>query len=439
VRAFQAILAGLVSAVVGYASAFTIVLSGLHAVGADQRQAASGLLALCLGIAVAATFLAFRYRMPIAIAWSTPGAALLVATGPIAGGFPVAVGAFLACAALTILAGAVPWIARLVASIPRPVAGAMLAGVLVPLCTAPVRALLDVPLLAIPVTLTWAVLMRYARPWAVPGALAAATVAIAVSGTEQGLSAESLRPVLDFTPPVFTWQAMIGLAMPLFLVTMAGQNVPGAAVLSTFGYRPPLRGVLLTTGLTSAATAPFGGHAVNLAAITAALTAGPDAHPDPARRWIATVGLGGGQLMMGLGTGLAAALVLLSPPVLVIAVAGLALIPALGAALASAVSEPDGREAAVITFVVTAAGISIAGIGSAFWGLVAGILALLLRKRIRPNDEDGDVVPVAAPGPPRPATEDTEMADNAPAAAGTARSPADRAQPDGLTQTGSRP
>ncbi len=406
-RDLQAVLAGLVSAMVGYASAFTIVLAGLRAVGADQRQATSGLLALCLGIALAAILLALRYRMPIAIAWSTPGAALLVATGRVAGGFAVAVGAFLACAALTVLAGAVPWLARLVAAIPRPIAGAMLAGVLVPLCTAPVRALIEVPHLAVPVTLTWALLMRFARRWAVPGALATAVVAIAVSGAGHGLSVDSLRPVVAFTPPAFTVPALVGLALPLFLVTMAGQNVPGAAVLATFGYRPPLRGVLLTTGLVSAATAPFGGHAVNLAAITAALTAGPDAHPDPDRRWIATIGLGAGQLVLGLGTGLAAALVLLSPPVLVIAVAGLALIPALGAALASAVSEPDDREAAVITFVVTAAGLSVAGIGSAFWGLLAGITALLLRKRSRPPAAETAVDSEPAPDTLVPAGEGT--------------------------------
>jgi benzoate membrane transport protein len=380
VRVMQPVLAGLVSAVVGFASAFTIVLAGLQAVGANQHQAASGLLAVCLAIAVAATILAMRYRMPIAIAWSTPGAALLVATGPVDGGFRVAVGAFLACAGLTVLAGAVPWLARLVAAIPRPVAGAMLAGVIVPLCTAPVRALVDIPLLAIPVTLTWALLMRYARQWAVPGALVAAVIGIAVSGTGRGLSGASLRPALEFTMPGFTVPALVGLAVPLFLVTMAGQNVPGAAVLSTFGYRPPLRGVLVTTGLLSAAAAPFGGHAINLAAITAALTAGPDTHPNPARRWIATVAMGGGQLALGLGAGLATALVLLSPPVLVIAVAGLALIPALGSSLASAVTEPEGREAAVVTFVVTASGMSIVGIGSAFWGLLAGVLALLLRR-----------------------------------------------------------
>jgi benzoate membrane transport protein len=378
-RTLQPVLTGLVSAVVGFASAFTIVLAGLHAVGATQRQAASGLLALCVGIALAAIFLALRYRMPIAIAWSTPGAALLVASGPVTGGFRAAVGAFLVCAALTVLAGVVPWLARLVAAIPRPIAGAMLAGVLLPLCTAPVHALIDVPAFAVPVTLTWAVLLRFARPWAVPGALVAAVVAIAISGTD-GLSAASLRPALEFTAPAFSVAAVVGLGVPLFLVTMAGQNVPGAAVLATFGYHAPLRGALVTTGAVSAATAPFGGHAVNLAAITAALTAGPDTHEDPGRRWIATVALGAGQLVLGLGAGLAATLVALSPPVLVTAVAGLALLPALASALANALAEPDGREAAVVTFVVTAAGLSIVGIGSAFWGLLAGLAALLLRK-----------------------------------------------------------
>ncbi|WP_027345910.1 benzoate/H(+) symporter BenE family transporter [Hamadaea tsunoensis] len=402
-RTLQPVLTGLVSAVVGYASAFTVVLAGLHAVGATQRQAASGLLALCAGIAVAGIFLALRYRMPIAIAWSTPGAALLVASGPVTGGFRVAVGAFLVSAALTVLAGAVPWLARLVAAIPRPIAGAMLAGVLLPLCTTPVHAVVDVPLLAVPVTLTWAVLFRFARPWAVPGALAAAITAIAVQGTP-GLSAAALRPALEFTTPGFTVAAAVGLGVPLFLVTMAGQNVPGAAVLSTFGYDPPLRGALITTGLVSAAAAPFGGHAINLAAITAALTAGPDTHRDPGRRWIATVALGAGQLVLGLGAGLATALVALSPPVLVTAVAGLALIPALASALTNALAEPERREAAVVTFVVTAAGLSIVGIGSAFWGLLAGLAALLLtsaRTRTRPPAvrEVPDPRPAAEPVP----------------------------------------
>ena len=388
----QPALAGCVSAVVGYASSFTVVLAGLQAVGANSRQAASGLLAACLGIAVAAIYLGLRHRMPIAIAWSTPGAALLVAAGPVTGGYAAAVGAFLVSAALILLAGVVPWLARGIAAIPRPIAGAMLAGVILPLCTAPVRALVDIPLLAAPVVLTWAVLMRYARRWAVPGALAAAIIGIVVSGAGGGLAGASLRPALELTVPTLTVPALVGIAFPLFLVTMAAQNVPGMAVMSTYGYEPPLRGILVTTGLVSAAAAPFGGHALNLAAITAALTAGPDTHPNPGRRWIATVSLGFGQLTLGLGAGLATSLVLLSPPALVIAVAGLALLAALGSSLATAVADADGREAAVVTFVVTASGMTVVGIGSAFWGLVAGGLMMLVLRRGRRAKNDASEV-----------------------------------------------
>ncbi|RGA03758.1 benzoate transporter BenE [Microbispora triticiradicis] len=390
-------LAGLVSAVVGYASSFSVVLAGLQAVGADSRQAASGLLALCAGIAVAVAVLSVRYRMPIAIAWSTPGAALLVATGQVSGGYPAAIGAFAVCGVLTVLAGLVPWLARGVAAIPGPMAAAMLAGVLLPLCTAPLRAMVDVPLLAGPVTLTWAVLMRYARRWAVAGALVAAVAGLAIGGA--AFPAASLRPEPVFTMPAVTLPALVGIALPLFLVTMAGQNVPGAAVLSTYGYPVPLRGALVTTGLVSTAAAPFGGHAVNLAAITAALTAGADAHPDPARRWTATLALGAGQLTLGLGAAFATALVVASPPVLVTAVAGLALLPALASSLATAFTGPDRREAAAVTFVATASATSFAGIGSAFWGLVAGSLALLLtRRRTAPRPAEQPVAP-AEPAP----------------------------------------
>jgi len=381
------VVAGLLSAVVGYASSFTLVLAGLQAVGATPAQAASGLLATCLGVGVAGAFLSLRYRMPIAIAWSTPGAALLIGAGPVDGGFPAAVGAFVVCAALTVVAGLVPWLARAVAAIPRPVAGAMLAGILVPLCTAPVRALIDVPALAVPVILTWAVLLRFARPWAVPGALVAAVAAIALTGTGSQLADATLRPVGELTVPMWQPTAIVGIALPLFLVTMAGQNVPGAAVLSSHGFQAPLRPALVTTGVVSALGAPFGGHQVNLAAITAALTAGPEAHPDPSRRWIATLALAGGQIVLGLGAGVATALVLLSPPVLVIAVAGLALLPALGSSLGNAVADPALMVPAVVTFVVTASGVAVLGIGAAFWGLLAG-LAILLVLRPRRSTVD---------------------------------------------------
>jgi benzoate membrane transport protein len=378
----QPVLAGVVTALVGFASAFTVVLTGLRAAGADDRQAASGLLAVCVASGLVALVLGLRHRMPISIAWSTPGAALLISAGPPPGGFPAAIGAFLLCGLLMVMAALVPPLARLIAAIPAPVAGAMLAGVLLDLCLAPVRALAEVPLLAAPVIVVWAVVGRFARPWAVPAALVVAVALIAV--TSQGLAGADIGPVLVWTSPAFDPATLVSVGVPLFLVTMASQNVPGMAVLAQFGYRPPLRPVLAATGLATVAAAPFGGHAVNLAAISAALAAGPDAGPDTGRRWIASVTNGLGLAVLGLGSGLATALILLSPPVLVEAVAGLALLGALAAAIASAVADPAGREAAVVTFVVTAAGVGFVGIGSAFWGLLAGgAMTLLHRRRTR--------------------------------------------------------
>jgi benzoate membrane transport protein len=225
----------------------------------------------------------------------------------------------------------------------------------------------------------WALLSRFARTWAVPAALAVAAVTLALTGP--GLGGVALTPTLVWTTPVLDLATVVGIGIPLFLVTMASQNVPGAAVLAQYGYRAPMRPVLVSTGLATIACAPFGGHAVNLAAISAALAAGPDAHPDPQRRWLASVTTGLGLAVLGLGAGLATALLVLSPPVLIEAVAGLALLGALAAALSSAVSDPQGREAAAVTFVVTAAGVGFLGIGAAFWGLLAGIAITLLHRQ----------------------------------------------------------
>ncbi|GGK80639.1 benzoate transporter [Planomonospora parontospora subsp. parontospora] len=378
-RLLQPVLAGVVTALVGFASSFAVVLAGLRAVGADQAQAASGLLALCVAAGATAIWFGLRLRIPVSVAWSTPGAALLVSTGAVEGGFPAAVGAFAVCGVLLTVAGLFPPLGRSIASIPAPIAGAMLAGVLLNLCVAPVRALVEVPAVAGPVVLVWALLSRFARIWAVPGALLAAVAAIALTGP--GLGAVDARPVVELTVPSWSASAMVGIALPLFLVTMAAQNVPGMAVLAGYGYRPPLRTVLAGTGAASALAAPFGGHAVNLAAITAALAAGPDAGPDPGRRWIASVTAGVSMVVLGVGAGLATALVLLSPPVLVEAVAGLALLGALASAITAAVADPDRVQAAVVTFVVTASGLTLLGVGAAFWGLVAGGLTTLLHHR----------------------------------------------------------
>ena len=375
----QPVLAGVVTALVGFSSAFAVVLTGLRAAGADERQAASGLLMLCLTCGLVTLVLGLRHRIPISIAWSTPGAALLISTGAPAAGFPAAVGAFLACGVLVVVAGLVPAVGRLIELIPVPIASAMLAGVLVELCLAPVRALAEVPLLAGPVIAVWALVGRLARTWAVPAALAVAAVAIALTGP--GLGDVALAPALVWTTPTFDLATVVGVGIPLFLVTMASQNVPGAAVLAQYGYCAPMRPILATTGLATIVCAPFGGHAVNLAAISAALAAGPDAHPDPRKRWVASVTAGIGLAVLGLGAGLAAALLVLSPPVLIEAVAGLALLGALAGALSSAVAEPERREAAAITFVVTAAGVGFLGIGAAFWGLLAGVGVSLLHRR----------------------------------------------------------
>ena len=376
----QPVLGGIVTAVVGFAGAFAVVLAGLRAVGASEAQAASGLLALCLAQAVGAIVLSVRTRMPISLAWSTPGAALLISAGGVAGGFPAAVGAFLTCGVALALVGLWRPLGRAIAAIPGSIASAMLAGVLLTVCLAPARAAADTPLSAAPVILTWAILAVFARRWAVPGALLAAVAVIAVDG---GPVDAPLVPPVELVAPVFGVEALIGIALPLFLVTMASQNVPGMAVLASFGYRPELRPILLVTGAGTVAAAPFGGHAINLAAITAALAAGPEAGPDPGRRWIASTTAGVVYLGLAVAAGLATAVALAAPPLIIETVAALALLGALAGALAVAAADGDRREAAIVTFVVSASQISPLGISSPFWGLVAGLALLGLARRRR--------------------------------------------------------
>jgi benzoate membrane transport protein len=381
----QPVLAGVVAAVVGFASTFAVVLAGLRAVGASAEQASSGLLAVCLLLGVGTVALAWRNRLPVTLAWSTPGAALLVSVGTVGGGYPAALGAFAVCGALLVLTGLVGPLSRALARIPIPIASAMLAGVLLPLCLAPVRAVVALPAQAGPVVATWALLTVVARRWAVPGALVVAVGVVVVSEPLRA-GATGVLPHVTADLPSLTPAAIVGLALPLWVVTMASQNLPGLGVLRAMGYDPAPRGLLVATGGLTIAGAPFGGHVTNLAAITAALTAGPDADPDPARRWIASVGAGAAYLVLGLGAGLATALVASSPPLLIEAVAGLALLGALGGALTTAMTAEPTREAAVVTFVVSASSISALGLSPPFWGLVAGLALLgLQRSRLIPR------------------------------------------------------
>jgi benzoate membrane transport protein len=314
--------------------------------------------------------------MPISIAWSTPGAAFLASVGTVEGGFPVAVGAFLVSAALIVAAGLFRPLNRAVSAIPAALANAMLAGVLLSLCLAPVKAVAFDPWLGLPIVVAFFLAGAVNRLFAVPVALLAfvlvITFGVPIAPDALAHLGDSLVPAPVFVAPHFTAAALVSVALPLFIVTMASQNIPGITVLRVNGYEPAPGPLFTITGVFSLLAAPFGGHAVNLAAITAAMCAGEDAHHDPRRRyWSAIVG-GIGYVVLGLLAGAVTAAVALAPKILIEAVAGLALIGAFSASAMAAFREPESREAAAVTFIVTASGISFGGVSGAFWGLLAG-------------------------------------------------------------------
>jgi benzoate membrane transport protein len=366
------VVAGVVAAVVGFSSSFVVVLTGLVAVGATAAEAASGLLALCVTQALGMLWLSVRHHDPLTLAWSTPGAALLVATGTVEGGWPAAVGAFVVTAGLVVLTGLVPWLGDLVARIPAALARAMLAGVLLPLCLAPVTGLAASPYLVGPVVLAWVVMHRVSRRWAVPVSLVVALVVVVVEAGSSVAGAD-LLPSVAWTTPHWTVAAVVSIALPLYVVTMASQNVPGVAVMSSYGYVVPWRETMTVTGLGTLVAAPFGGHAVNLAAITAAMAAGPMAGPGRSRRWLASASAAGAYLVLALGCAALTALVATAPGDVIQAAAGLALLGTLASALAGALADEGEREAAVVCFLVAASGVTVLGVGAAFWALVAGL------------------------------------------------------------------
>lgn len=377
------VTAGVVAALVGFTSSFAVVLAGLRAVGATPAQAASGLLVLSLTQALGILWLTLRHRTPLILAWSTPGAAMLATTGAVAGGWPAAVGAFLLVGVLIVATGLWPALGRLIAAIPTALAQAMLAGVVLSLCLVPVQGLAAEPWAVAPIVAGWLVATRLLPRWAVPIAFGITLVVIGLGARGQ-LASALVPPALSWTMPTLTWSALLGLTLPLYLVTMASQNVPGAAVISSYGYEVPWRESMTVTGLGTLAGATFGGHAINLAAITAAMTANPDVHPDPGRRWVAAHAAGWTYLLLGLASAPLTAYVSLAPPEVIGTVAGLALLGTLAASLSAALSSVEGREAVTITFVVAASGTVIGGIGAAFWALVAGLaVRALLRRRVR--------------------------------------------------------
>ncbi len=370
----QPVVAGLVAALVGFTSSFAVVIAGLRAVGASPTQAASGLLALSIVFGLIMLVLAVRTRLPLSFAWSTPGAALLVSTGEVEGGWSAAVGAFLVIGVLLALTGAVPALGRLIGRIPVPLAQAMLGGVLLQLCLAPFVAVADSPVLIAPILVVWLLATRWVPTWAVPIAFVVALGVMALDLLDSGASVPrgDLLPVLEWTGPTFTVAAVVGIAIPLTVVTMASQNIPGVAVMASFGYRVPWTPSMVAAGVGTAVVAPLGGHAMNLAALSAALNAGDGAGPKD-RRWIAAATTGAAYLVLGPLAGALVALSAAASPGIVESVAGLALLAAFAAALRGSLEDPEHRTSSAVAFLVAASGLTILGVGGAFWALVLGL------------------------------------------------------------------
>lgn len=366
------ILAGIITGIVGFTSAFAVVLQGLKAVGATDAQAASGLFVVTMTMGAGCILFSWKYRMPITMAWSTPGAALLAAATVPAAGYASSVGAFIVAGLLILATGLIKPLGRWVAAIPGSLANAMLAGVLLTLCVKPFTGLATSPAAVAPVIITWLLLLKYARRWAVPGAFVVALVVIGVSGALGDVTGSQLLPTVVWTNPTFNLATVIAIGFPLFLVTMTSQNIPGIAVLASFDYRPPVGPPLIYTGGVTAATGALGGFAINLGALSAAISAGPTSHPDPNRRWIAGVSAGLTYWVFGPISAAIAAVAVAAPAGVLGAIAGLALIGAFASAASSALADPEHRESAAITFLVAASGVTFFHVGAAFWALIAG-------------------------------------------------------------------
>jgi benzoate membrane transport protein len=381
---FSIISSTLTAVVVGFASTILLIMEAARAVGATPSQQASWAAALCIGMAVSSFILSWRYRMPMITAWSTPGAVLIATSG---GGisYPDALGAFVVAGLLMVVAGLIKPLERAIEKIPAPIAAAMLAGVLLRYTLGVPGAALAMPLAVLPLVIVFFGLRLSYPLYAVPVVVALGVAMAAMSGSFAGDCCSFGLTALEWTTPGFDLQTVLSIGVPLFLVTMASQNLPGFAVLRASGYQPPVQPALLVTGVTSVVIAPLGAHTVNMAAITASIVTGPDCHPDPAKRWLVAwpylvfyglIGLMAASFVHVLGA---------LPKELITAIAGLALFSPLMGGVTAMMKEPRDIESALVTFLVTASGLAIAGVGSAFWGLVAGLALFGARHLLKRN------------------------------------------------------
>jgi len=373
------LVAGFVAVLVGFTSSAAIVFSAAQALGATPEQMVSWMWALGLGMGITSLGLSLWYRLPVLTAWSTPGAAVLAVTQGVS--LAEATGAFMVCALLIAAVGYSGWFERLMSKIPLALASALLAGVLARFALDAVGAVVHAPVLVIAMTVAYVLGRRWWPRWSVPVVLLVGMGVAAGQGQLHLSNVDAAWAWPVWVSPVWSGSAMVGVALPLFVVTMASQNLPGVAAQRASGFDIPVSPVVGATGLASFLLAPFGGYALNLAAITAAICMGKEAHLDPSRRYTASAAAGLLYIALGLAGGTVVSLMAAFPQALVLAVAGLALLGTMASGLAVAVKDEQHREAALLTFLVTLSGVTVAGVGSAFWGVVVGGLAQWLWTR----------------------------------------------------------
>ena len=377
------IIAGTVASITGTAATTAIFLSAFVAIGATKAQTVSMVAIMLVFYGALSILLSWRFKMPLSVVWSTPGAALLAGSSVTGIGFNNAMGGILVCGLLLALTGLWPKLGEIVSAIPKSIASAMLAGVIFSFCVAPFAASAQYPMLVLPVIAVWIILYWLAPLWASPIAIVLAFTLIAFN---QGLSvsASDWLITVELVQPSFNLASVFTIALPSYLVAMASQNIPGIAIMNSYGYKVPFRASLTTTGLGTVVASFLGGFVMNLAAITAALNANEQAHKDPAKRWIASVSGGVVYWVFAIFAGVAVAFVYQTPRDLLLAASGLALLPTIVNAFNVMVETVSERLPAVITFLIASSGIAFFSVGAAFWAILAGLAVIQLLKLKKP-------------------------------------------------------
>lgn len=377
------IIAGTVASITGTAATTAIFLSAFVAIGATKAQTVSMVAIMLVFYGSLSILLSWRFKMPLSVVWSTPGAALLAGSSVTGIGFNNAMGGILVCGLLLALTGLWPKLGEIVSAIPKSIASAMLAGVIFSFCVAPFAASADYPMLVLPVIAVWLILYWLAPVWASPVAI---VLAFTLIGLNQGLSVSAADWLItvELVQPSFNLASIFTIALPLYLVAMASQNIPGIAIMNSYGYKVPFRASLTTTGLGTVVASFLGGFVMNLAAITAALNANEQAHKDPSKRWLASVSGGVVYWIFAIFTGIAVAFVYQTPRDLLLAASGLALLPTIVNAFNVMVETASERLPAVITFLIASSGVAFFSVGAAFWAILAGLAVIQLLKLKKP-------------------------------------------------------